>query len=368
GLSRLLRRRRWRRRVRRSVHRSDLRLQRLRSLRRAQRSWRPVRVRWPRQGRRLSASSRLAARPPIRPWPRPRRGRRRPLRRLACREWRAAAAWTRREAGRTRRRCSPGPSSRRRRSRCAALYTRSRAQALPTPGRSTRRSGGRRARARPYYAPYFQGITLGGYGLLFRRAVGPCVGVGVGARDRIEARARVGIGASAARVGAAVFVGPRGIGRVTSARVISVRAVFARLCGLDDHLALRVGTVGGGSVGASRGRENEGENEGEGAQRGQRGCQERREERNESRAVRRPRRHHCPCGTNERGTASSTQPPLGCGYDWFARKMLAAQLATPGEPMSFDVTLAAQRLPPEPTRTVICTRPLSCESSARAWL
>lgn len=42
--------------------------------------------------------------------------------------------------------------------------------------------------------------------------------------------------------------------------------------------------------------------------------------------------------------------------------MFAAQLATPGAPMSFVETDAEQALPPGPTRTAIVTWPLSDES------
>jgi hypothetical protein len=48
--------------------------------------------------------------------------------------------------------------------------------------------------------------------------------------------------------------------------------------------------------------------------------------------------------------------------------MLAAQLATPGEPMSFDATLAEQTFPLGPIRTATVTRPRRVESFERALL
>ena len=48
--------------------------------------------------------------------------------------------------------------------------------------------------------------------------------------------------------------------------------------------------------------------------------------------------------------------------------MLAAQLATAGDPMSLPATLAEQTLPPGPTLTAMVTWPRSVESDARALL
>jgi hypothetical protein len=48
--------------------------------------------------------------------------------------------------------------------------------------------------------------------------------------------------------------------------------------------------------------------------------------------------------------------------------MFAAQLATPGDPMSFDATLAEQTLPLGPMRTATVTRPRKVESLERALL
>jgi hypothetical protein len=68
------------------------------------------------------------------------------------------------------------------------------------------------------------------------------------------------------------------------------------------------------------------------------------------------------------GTVASTHPPWGDGKPALDRKILAAQLATLAEPMSFDATAAEQTLPKGPMRTERVTFPLSDESCARALL
>src|ERR1700678_2791203 len=116
--------------------------------------------------------------------------------------------------------------------------------------------------------------------------------------------------------------------------------------------ALRIAAVRGRAVGASD------------------GCERWQQQRRHPTAPGNPRTgrgrraHWLPAGTNARGTLASTHPPWGAGYACALRKTFAAQLATPGEPMSFAATALEHMLPVGPIRTATVTCPLSVESCA----